>query len=127
MTRKSNTPRTSVIKFFNKNFHCYYYLSRMPSENNSPAFNHDCNEAIRFTPEEARTAHETLRGFFCDPNTVDDEKQYEASLSFFGDLQIADIGPREIIDSEARAFLLWADKHHHDALASMIDEYIHKT
>ena len=125
MARKSNTPRTFVIKFFNKNFNCYYYLSRMSSEYNSPEFNHDCNEAVRFTSEEAQTAHEALRKFFCDRSRTDDEKQYQASLSFFGDLYIADIGPEEIINGEARAFLLWADKYHHDALANMIDEYIH--
>ena len=124
MTRKSNTPRTFVIKFFNKDFHCYYYLSRMPSEYSSPEFNCDCTEAVRFTSEEAQTAHATLRKFFCDRSRADDEKQYQASLSFFGDLYIADIGPKEIIDGEARAFLLWADKNHHDALADMINEYI---
>ena len=121
-----STPRTSIIKFVHKNFHCYYYLSRMPSEHNSPEFNCDFRVAIRFTPEEARAAHETLRGFYCDRSRAADEKQYEANLSFFGDLRIADIGPREIINNEARPFLLWADKHHHDALADMIDEYIHK-
>lgn len=125
MARKSNTPRTFVIKFFNKNFHCYYYLSRMPSEDHNPEFNHDCNEAVRFTSEEAQTAHETLRKFFCDRSRADDEAYYKASLSFFGDLYIADIGPKEIIDGEARAFLLWAEKNHHDALANMMDEYIH--
>lgn len=124
MTRKSNTPRTFVIKFFNKDFHCYYYLSRMPSEYSSPEFNCDCTEAVRFTSEEAQTAHATLRKFFCDRSRADDEKQYQASLSFFGDLYIADIGPKEIIDGEARAFLLWADKNHHDAIADMINEYI---
>ena len=124
MARKSNTPRTFVIKFFNKNFHCYYSLSRMPSEYNSPEFNCDCNEAIRFTSEEAQTAHATLRKFFCDRSRADDDKQYQASLSFFGDLYIADIGPKEIIDGEARAFLLWAEKNHHDAIADMINEYI---
>lgn len=124
MARKSNTPRTFVIKFFNKNFHCYYYLSRMPSEYSSPEFNCDCTEAVRFTSEEAQTAHATLRKFFCDRSRADDEKQYQASLSFFGDLYIADIGPKEIIDGEARAFLLWAEKNHHDAIADMINEYI---
>ena len=124
MARKSNTPRTFVIKFFNKNFHCYYYLSRMPSEYNSPEFNCDCTEAVRFTSEEAQTAHATLRKFFCDRSRADDEKQYQASLSFFCDLYIADIGPKEIIDGEARAFLLWAEKNHHDAIADMINEYI---
>ena len=125
MARKSNTPRTFVIKFFNKNFHCYYYLSRMPSEDHNPEFNHDCNEAIRFTSEEAQDAHATLRKFFCDRSRADDEAYYQASLSFFGDLYIADIGPKEIIDGEAKAFLLWVDKYHHDALAEMINEYIH--
>lgn len=124
MARKSNTPRTFVIKFFNKNFHCYYYLSRMPSEYSSPEFNCDCTEAVRFTSEEAQTAHATLRKFFCDRSRADDDKQYQASLSFFGDLYIADIGPKEIIDGEARAFLLWAEKNHHDAIADMINEYI---
>lgn len=124
MARKSNTPRTFVIKFFNKNFHCYYYLSRMPAKDNNPEFNHDCNEAIRFTSEEAQTAHETLRKFFCDRSRTADEEVYKASLSFFGDLYIADIGPKEIIDGEAKAFLLWADKNHHDAIADMINEYI---
>lgn len=124
MARESNTPRTFVIKFFNKDFHCYYYLSRMPSEYSSPEFNCDCTEAVRFTSEEAQDAHATLRKFFCDRSRADDEKQYKASLSFFGDLYIADIGPKEIIDGEARAFLLWADKNHHDAIADMINEYI---
>lgn len=126
MAPKSNTNRTFVIKFFNKNLHCYYYLSRMPSNDNNPEFNHDCNEAIRFTSEEAQTTHETLRKFFCDRSRTVDEEEYKASLSFFGDLYIADIGHREIIDGEAKAFLLWADKNHHDALADMINEYIYR-
>lgn len=124
MAHKSNTNRTFVIKFFNKKFHCYYYLSRMPSKDRNPEFNYDCNEAIRFTSEEAQTAHETLRKFFCDRSRTVDEEEYKASLSFFCDLYIADIGPEEIIDGDAKAFLLWADKNHHDALADMINEYI---
>ena len=122
---KSNTPRTFVIKYFSKNFHCYCYLSRMPVEDYSPEFSFDCNEAIRFTSEEAQTAHETLRKFLCDRSPDIDETQYKARLDLFGDLYIEDIGLQEIIDGEARKFLLWADKNHHDALADMINEYIH--
>lgn len=125
MTRKPDTPRTFVIKFFNKTFHCYYYLSRMPSKDHGPEFNHDCNEAIRFTSVEAQTARESLRKFFCNRFRTVDESYYKESLSFFGDLYIDAIGPKEIIDGEARTFLLWMDKYHHDALADRINEYIH--
>lgn len=121
MTRRT---RATIIKFFNKSYNSYYYLSRMPSEGyNEPEFTLDCKEAVRFTHEEAVVAYETLRGVLCDQWKVGPGAVATFGTSF-GDLLIDDVGPKEIIDGEARPFLLWADAHHPDTLDKLLHEYI---